>query len=142
LTPHPQPERGVEISDLVSVPESNNVYGYLMAPKGLRPLLVALRQLFDDELVSIRTSSFDESETLRLSSDVMDFESTPLGGGKHLLNGGVTGSRDQVLPVVQKISHAFAEATIEHQFEIHDFDGTLVQTVPTSSPSVRHPGGW
>ncbi len=82
------------------IPDGNNVYGHIVTPRGLEPVLVALRSLLTDGRVWLKTSGYDGTMTLHLETDTLDFVTTPLGGGRHLFNGGVAGSTDEVIAQV------------------------------------------
>jgi hypothetical protein len=101
---------------------ANNVYGQLVAPDGLRPVLVALEKLLGPGQASLfRSRSTSTIETLRIRTDAADLESLPMPGGiDYLLNGAVAGSMDDVIAFVQRLSAGLSEAHIEHTFEIHD----------------------
>lgn len=111
-------------------PDSNNVYGRVVTPTGLGPVLRAMQRLVGEGRVSIDTSQFDGAETLHFSTGDADFESTPLGDGSHLLNGGVGGTPDELVAFVRAMSQAFAEAGIDHRFEVYDDQHNLVGLVP------------
>lgn len=120
------------------MPDSNNVYGRIVAPGGLAPVLGAVRGLPGLERAYVKKSQYDGAEVLRFSSDAVDFESTPLGGGpRHLLNGGVEGPPEDVVGFVRAMSDRLAEAGVEHHFEVYDTDGSLLTVIPV--PASRHP---
>lgn len=101
--------------------KNNNVYGQLIAPGGLRPVVVAVEEALGPGCVSMFRSRASDTETLRIRSDAADLESLPLPGGmEHLLNGAVDGTLDEVIALVRLLSRALQEANIEHSFEIHD----------------------
>src|SRR4051812_31600854 len=97
----------------------DNVYGHFVAPQGLDPVLRAVRRLVGEGQASVYTSQFDGAQTLRFSTDAVDFESTPHDGGtRHLLNGGVDGTLPEVANFVRTMSELLTEAGIEHRFEV------------------------
>ena len=104
------------------IPRTNNVYGQVIAPDGLRAAVVALEAALGPGTVSTyRSRRGADAETLRIRTDAADFESLPLPGGmEHLLNGAVAGSPDDVARFVRKLSAALAEAKVEHTFDVHD----------------------
>jgi len=112
------------------MPEGNNVCGILTAPDGLVPVLRAIEATVTDGRVWIYRSQFNGAETLRLQSESVDFESTPLNEGhQHLFNGGVAGTLDEVCSVVCQLSFVLSEAGIEHSFEISN-DQQLLRRIP------------
>ena len=122
------------------MPEGNNVYGHVVAPHGLHPILQAVRQLVGENRASIYKSQFNRSETLHFSTDAVDFESTPLEDGRrHLINGGVGGDSNDVVAFVRAMSRLLTEAGVEHSFEIYDYNHNLVQTIPNGQAIVPHP---
>jgi hypothetical protein len=99
----------------------NNVYGQIIAPDGLRPVVAAVEVALGPGCASMFSSRGGGAEMLRILSDSADMESLPLPGGmEHLLNGFVEGSVEQIGKLVRALSSAFAEAKIEHSFEVHD----------------------
>src|SRR5687768_17562030 len=100
------------------MPERNNVWGILTAPQGMEPVLHAVEHLVARGRASIRRSGYNGAETLRLSTDQVDFESTPLEDGhQHLFSGGVAGSPEDVVAFIQALSNALHKAGIEHSFD-------------------------
>ena len=77
-------------------------------------------------------SGYDGTTTLHLETDAMDFVTTPLGSGRHLFNGGVTVSADEVLARLQSHSVALSAAGVEHGFDVYDADRNLVCVIPMS----------
>jgi hypothetical protein len=114
------------------LPDGNNVYGHVEAPRGLEQVLAALQPHATGGRVWLETSGYDGTTTLHLESDALDFATTPLGGGSHLFNGGVAGPAAEVLARVEAISSALSAAGLEHGFEIYDADQNLVCVVPAS----------
>jgi hypothetical protein len=111
--------------------DGNNVYGLVVAPQGLAPVLQAVRRVIGDGTASIYRSHFNGAETLRFSTESVDFESTPLENGtEHLLNGGVGGSSEEVVAFVRTLSVALVDAGVEHRFEVYK-NRELVQLVPS-----------
>ena len=103
------------------IPRTNNVYGQLVAPGGLQPVLVAIEALLGPGCASLFHTRAGAGETLRIRSDTSDFESLPLPGGmEYLLNGAVAGSVDEVMVFVRALSAQLTESNIEHTFEVHD----------------------
>jgi hypothetical protein len=103
----------------------NNVYSQIVAPHGLHPVLQCVIRLVGEGQASTYKSQFNGAETLHFSTDVLDFESIPLeDGSRHLLNGGVSGTLDDVVGFVRAMSKLFIEAGIEHRFEFTIMTGT------------------
>lgn len=111
-------------------PDGNNVYGRVVTTTGLGPVLRAVQRIVGEGRAFIHTSQFDGAETLHFATDDADFESTPLGDGSHLLNGGVGGTPDEAVAFVRALSQAFAEAGTDHRFEVYDDQQNLVRLVP------------
>ncbi len=111
-------------------PGGTNVYGHIIIPGGLAPVLNAVRHVKGVGQASIYVSGFDGSESLTLSSDLIDFRSEPLDHGSQLLNGGVAGSIDTVVAFVARLSRALSDAGIEHHFEIYDEEVSLIKEFP------------
>jgi hypothetical protein len=113
------------------MPDGNNVYGQIVSPDGLQPILRAARRLVGDGRASIYKAQFNGAETLRFTTETVDFESIPLKqGDRHLLNGGITGDSSEVVSFVEAMSRLLQEAGIEHSFEVYDAEKNLVRTVP------------
>jgi hypothetical protein len=106
----------------VRIPRTNNVYGQVVAPDGLRAVVVAIEAALGPGSASMyRSRAGADAETLRIRTDVADFESLPLPGGiEHVLNGAVAGSPEDVAAVVRALSAALTDVKIEHNFEVHD----------------------
>jgi len=105
----------------------NNVYGQVVAPDGLRVVVVAAERALGPGAASVFRSRAGASETLRIRTDVADFESLPLPGGmEHLLNGAVAGPAEEVATFVRSLSASLAEAKVEHSFEVHDGRGVVL----------------
>lgn len=104
------------------IPKTNNVYGQIVAPDGLRPVHAAIEKVLGPGCASIfRARTLNPDEMLRVLTDVADIQSLPLPGGmEHLFNGAVGGSAEEVVAFVQRLSDALADAKVEHSFEIHD----------------------
>ena len=103
------------------IPRTNNVYGQVVAPDGLRPVLVAVERALGPGAASMFRSRAGAAEVLRIRSDAADFESLPLPGGiEHMLNGAVAGSTDDVAAFARGLSAAFVDAKVEHTIEVHD----------------------
>jgi hypothetical protein len=73
----------------------------------------------------VRTSRPPRSATAPTRSTA-----TPLGDGSYSLNGGVGGTTGEVVEFVLAMSGAFAEAGIDHHFEVFDERQNLVRSVP------------
>ena len=111
-------------------PQTNNVYGQIVAPDGLRPIVVALEKALGPGCVSVYNPRPGAPEVIRLRTDVADFESLPLPGGMdHLFNGSVAGMSDDVAAFVRRVSVAFAEAKLEHTFDVVE-GGRVVLSLP------------
>jgi hypothetical protein len=106
----------------VRIPRTNNVYGQVIAPGGLRAVVVALEAALGPGTASMyRSRAGTDAEQLRIRTDAADFESLPLPGGmEHLLNGAVAGPTDDVARFVRTLSAALTEVKVEHTFEVHD----------------------
>lgn len=115
------------------IPQKNNVFGTITAPKGLQPVLRALRNLVVGGRAFIYRSPINGAETLRLRLDRAVLETSPHANGIQLMfNGGVGGSADEVLGFVCTLSEALHAAGIQHCFEICGEDQQLVQVIPSS----------
>lgn len=112
------------------IPDANNVYGHVVAPRGLGPVLVAVRPLATGGQVWLKTSGYEGTTTLHLETDALGFTTTPLDGGRHLFNGGVAGSAAEVVALMESLSAALSAAGVEHGFEVYDADQSLVCVVP------------
>jgi hypothetical protein len=111
-------------------PQSNNVYGQIVAPDGLRPIVVALEKALGPGCVSAYNPRPGAAEVIRLRTDVADFESLPLPGGmEHLFNGAVAGSSDDVTAFVRRLSAALVDAKLEHTLDVVD-GGRVVLALP------------
>ena len=110
------------------IPRTNNVYGQIVAPDGLRPVLEAAEALLGPGCASLfRARTSNPTETLRIRTDVADMETLPLPGGiEYLLNGAVGGTAEEVATFVRKLSAALTEAKVEHSFEVHDGRGVVL----------------
>lgn len=114
------------------IPDASNVYGHVVTPAGLNPVLAAVRPLAIGGRVWLKTSGYDGATTLHLETDTLDFATTPLGGGSHLFNGGVAGSTAEVVALVERLSAALSGGGVEHNFEVYDADQNLVCVIPLS----------
>ena len=102
----------------------------MVAPDGLRPVVAALEKVLGPGCVSVFNPRPGTPEVIRLRTDVADFESLPLPGGMdHLLNGSVAGTSEDVANFVRRVSHAFAEAKLDHTFDVVE-NGRVVLTLP------------
>lgn len=114
-----------------TVPEGNNVYGHIVSPDGLQPILQVARRLVGDGRASIYKSQFNGAETLRFTTETVDFESAPLEqSGRHLLNGGIAGDSSEIVSFVEAMSRLLQETGIEHSFEVYDAEKNLLRTLP------------
>ena len=120
--------------------ERNNIYGQIKTPKGLEPVLEALRQVAGDTKGHIYKSGFNGAKTLDFSTEMVDFESTPLDDGiQHLVTGAVGGTLEDVTAFVRSFSAVLADLGIENSFEIYDDESNPVQLIrPTKQ--VRQKG--
>lgn len=114
------------------LPDANNVYGHVVAPQGLAPVLAAVRPLSTGGRALLNTSGYDGTTTLHLETETLDLATTPLGGGRHLFNGGVAGTADEVVARVQSLSAALSAVGVEHGFEVYDESRTLVCVIPVT----------
>lgn len=113
------------------IPDFNNVYGHIVVSNGLQPVLRVVNGLVGEGRAYIKKSQFNGAETLRIGTDNVNFESTPLeDAGRHLLSGGVGGSLEEVVEFVRALSRSLAQDGIEHRFEVYDDDQNLVQMLP------------
>src|ERR1700722_17243285 len=94
------------------MPDGNNVYGPVIAPQGLQPILRAMMPLVGEKRAYIYRSQFIGAVTLTISTDTADFGSTLLEyGSRHLLNGGCAGVLDDVVVFVRSSPRAFSPST-------------------------------
>lgn len=114
------------------IPDGNNVYGHVEAPRGLEQVLAAIQPLATGGRVWLKTSGYDGTTTLHLETDALDFATTPLGRGSHLFNGGVAGSAAEVVARVEDLSAALSAAGVKHSFEVYDADKNIVCVVPVA----------
>lgn len=115
---------------MTMIPHGNNVYGQVIAPEGLQPVLRAVERLIGENRVYIKKSQFSGAETLHFGTDDTQFDSTPLEeAGHHLVNGAVGGSLEDVVGFVRALSGSLPQEGIEHHFEVYDGE-RLVQTFP------------
>jgi hypothetical protein len=121
------------------IPDGHNVYGRIVTLTGLSPVLCAVERLAGAGRAYIDTPQFNEARTLRFSSDDVDFESTPLDGGFHLLNGRVGGTLDDVVAFVRAMSRSFTDEGIEHHFEVYDGDHLALEVPVSLDPSWLTP---
>jgi hypothetical protein len=113
------------------IPDGNNVYGHIVSSQGLQPVLRAMKRLIGEDRAYIYKSQFNGTETLHFDTDSIQLHSTPLEeSGRHLLNGGVGGSLEDVVKFVGAMSRLLAEEGIEHSFEVYDADYNLVEMIP------------
>ncbi len=117
---------------MTDFPDYNNVYGHVVTPDGLAPVLDAVGGVEGVSKASIYVSGYNGAESLILSSDLIDFRSEPLDSGQHLLNGGVAGTIDEVIVFVAKLSHALSGAGVEHNFEVYNEEQELIKEIPGS----------
>jgi hypothetical protein len=112
-------------------PRHNNVYGQIVAPDGLRPVLRAVEAVAGPGCASAYRDRASDTERLRLRSDTADLESLPLPGGmEHLFNGAVAGSTESVLAFVRALSGALTKEGIDHNFEVLDREQKQSWSVP------------
>lgn len=113
------------------VPDTNNVYGQLVALDGLRPVLRAVEATLGPGAASVYRSGYDRAETLRIRCDTAEFESIALPGGiEYLLNGAVGGSPEEVVLFLRRLSAALVEVRVEHSFEVYDPASGFRASVP------------
>jgi hypothetical protein len=106
---------------------ANNVYGQIVAPGGLRPVVAALEKVLGPGCVSVFNPRPGAREVLRLRTDAADFESLPLPGGmEHLCNGSVAGPADDVIGFVRRVSGALSEMKVDHTFDVLDGGGVVL----------------
>ena len=103
---------------------STNCFGQVIAAAGLRPLARSLG--VPPWVATTRTSGFDGSERLRLEGPDLDFETQPLGGAEHLLNGEIGGEREAALATLERLSRTLANAGVVHRLELYDEADTQV----------------
>jgi hypothetical protein len=115
------------------ISKGNNVYGSLFAPDGLEIILDVIKPLLHDGKVYIYTSQFNSAKTLRLRSKNVDFGSEPLENNKHLLNGFVYGTFQDVKNFVSLLSKALKSINIQHSFEIYDENQELVEQLDSGT---------
>src|SRR5262249_19215858 len=107
------------------------VYGHIVSPQGLGPVLRAVQPLAVGGRAWISVSGYDGTRTLHVETDSLDFSTDPLGEDRHLFNGGVAGTADEVVAFVESLSRALSAAKIEHSFEVYDVDQNLLHVVPS-----------
>ncbi|HEX7449120.1 MAG TPA: hypothetical protein VF306_16320 [Pirellulales bacterium] len=109
------------------IPDGNNVYGVVQAPKGLWPLWRALQDAFGDGAARWRKSGYDGHEIIQFETEWASFETEPLGSGEFLFNGGVGGSAADAERLVSQLSSVLNEAGVKHVLELYDDDGGLIR---------------
>ncbi len=110
---------------------NNNVYGQLITPEGLRPVLRAVERAAGPGCASVFRDRAGGAERLRLRSDAADLETLPLAGGaEHLFNGAVGGSAEDVVAFVRGLSRHLAEEHVEHSFEVYDAGERRSHSIP------------
>jgi hypothetical protein len=110
--------RGLSRSRITRRQHTNNVYGQIVAPDGLRPVVAALEKALGPGCVSVFSPRPGAPEVIRLRTDVADFESLALPGGMdHLFNGSVAGSSDEVGTFARRVSAAMTQAKLEHTLD-------------------------
>src|SRR4051812_27293720 len=103
------------------MPDANNVYGHIISQQGLFLVLREVRRFVAENRAFIYRSQFNGAETLHFSTDTVDFMSTPLEDGpRHLINGSVRGTPEDVVAFVRALSESLIEGGIEHRFEVYD----------------------
>lgn len=103
------------------IPRTNNVYGQIVSPDGLVRVKDAVERALGPGSVSLFRAPGADADTLRVRTDVCDFESLALPGGmEYLLNGSVSGTAEHVITFVRSLSAALDDARIEHTFEVLD----------------------
>lgn len=105
----------------------NNVYGFVICPDGIQPIYNVISEAYREQGVNV---SIKKGQSLRFENDALDFESTPLSGSKHLLNGWVDSELEKVVSFTQDISALLASIGIEHTFEVYDEKDELHKTIP------------
>jgi hypothetical protein len=124
------------------IPDCNNVHGLMTARHSLTPVLGAVERLVGSGgRATHYRSGFDGAKSLEFVTESAEFASAPLGGGEHLLNGGVGGTLEDVLAFVRALSGVLSEAEVEHRFEVSDDRRRLLYFIPSSTEVSRggHP---
>jgi hypothetical protein len=90
-------------------------------------VVAALEKALGPGCVSVYNPRPGAPEVIRLRTDAADFESLPLPGGMdHLFNGSVAGASEEVATLVRRLSRAFAEAKLEHTFDVVEGGGVIL----------------
>lgn len=101
-------------------PNNNNVYGHIIVSKDLKSLVEPISTLVREDKVFVKT--FCGLETLKFSTETVEFETTHILHPKYLLNGAVSGGIEKVIEFTQKLSDCLTEENVIHHFEIYDGD--------------------
>ena len=123
--------------------ERNNVYSVLFAPVDLSKVEDALKLEFPEAEVSIYTSGFSGSKTIRLAGNNADFDCVPdsLGSGRNsdfLLSGRIS---CEIAEVVEKAKRLFIRSQIKSLLGRLSLPilGSLAETF--LNPKILHPLG-
>jgi len=104
-------------------PDTNNVYGYFSSHANLEKLAAILRRklFFDEDEVTVKKSSFDGHQTIRIKSQMAEFESTKFDNEEtYSLNGVVAGSEKEIFDFVLKLFTVLKQHGYNPVFEIYD----------------------
>lgn len=107
----------------MELPNNNNVYGYFTCNTNLEKLAAILRRSMaaPDLVVSVKKSAYDGTQTISLSSQSWEFESTKFDNeGRYGFNGLVAGNKPEVCAVVEEIFSILNLHEYQPVFEVYD----------------------
>lgn len=105
----------------------HNVYGYVVASRGLGAVYDALNLAADWETRRI------QDNLLCLDAEVATLRSEPDEGDAHVLYVRANGSLEVIIAFVWRLSAALAAAGIEHNFEVYEARDRYVALIPPDS---------
>ena len=115
------------------LPIANNVYGFLYSKIGLRDAAKVLRNCLglSEKQAYIYKSQFDGDETLKIRTEVYEFETQSLKeGDKWLFNGAVAGDIDSIKAILKEICAPLKFKGYEANFEIYDENFEFISEYP------------
>jgi hypothetical protein len=107
----------------MELPDTNNVYGHFSSHANLEKLAAILRRrlFFDEDEVTVYKSSFDGCQTIRITNQIAEFESTKFDNeGTYSLNGAVAGSEKEIFDFVSNLFTVLKQHGYNPVFEIYD----------------------